>query len=179
MQGKNQKSRFSILGFAFLSSIVLAAFSQSEAYATYGHNAPRLEAAYAAEALGPGDIWEVFIKGTDPDGDLQFIHLWIDIPGAPTTPIRLMVDKNQRNALSGYLFLNSLEFGGRLSDLFGIPFQLWVTLEDRAGHRSETVELPFSFYFGAKQSTPPEGVFEKRFLGRIPGIFLLPNGGGP
>jgi hypothetical protein len=94
----------------------------------------------------------------------------------PTTPLRLRIDRDQGGAVSGYLkFFNtkSLNF----SDLFGYPFSLSVSLEDRVGHRSEVIELPISFYRGEEQDAAPGGAFEDRFLGRIPKM-VFPHGIG-
>jgi hypothetical protein len=80
--------------------------------------------------------------------------------------------------VSGYLDLGTFEFGEGLRDLHLTGLRLWVSLEDQAGNRSEVATLKLNFYLGARQESPPQGVFEEKFSGRIPGIFLTPGGGG-
>lgn len=142
--------------------------SQQQLDAAYGPNAPRWEATYAAERIPPGDLWRIFLKGSDPDGDLEFIHVWMEIPSRPTTPVRLTIDPDQKGRLSGYLLLNSLEFGGRIQDLVSGWIRLRVVLEDRARHQSQSADFFLQFSFGASVAPPPAGVFQERFLGKIP-----------
>lgn len=159
-----------------LLALVLVLAANSEALASYGPNAPRLEGTYADSVTGPRDAWRIYLKGSDPDGDLKFIHLWVNVAGMPTTPIRVRVDRDQESHISGYLKLfntKSMDF----SDLFGPPIRLSVSLEDRAGNRSNVVDLPVSFYLGAKQDLAPAGAFQDRLLGRIPAM-TFPHGIG-
>jgi hypothetical protein len=179
MKTTSQRSK---VGFWNLAAVLFVAgmfFSTSHAVASSGNHAPKLEAAFAAQEIAPGDVWRVFVKGKDLDGDLAFIHTWLSIPGHPTTPVRLPVWGDECNSVSGYLDLGTFEFGEGLRYLRLTGMRLWLSLEDRAGLRSEVMSLPVTFYLGARQSAPPPGVFEERFAGRIPALFLNPGGGGP
>lgn len=139
--------------------------------AVYGQNRPAIEVSYADKHITPGDIWRIYLKGSDPDGDLVHIQILMEAPCGPITPIRLTIGSGQGSSLSGYLTLNTLELGGHVQDLFHGWVYLWVTLEDRAGHLSNTQVFPLYFAFGESQSAPPQGVFEDQFLGRVPPEF--------
>jgi hypothetical protein len=142
--------------------------TQKELEVSYGPNAPRLEATFAAQAITPGDEWKIWLKGSDPDGDIQYIQVWLEFPSRASTPVRLEVDPDQARHLSGYLILNTLEFGGDIQDLVSGWLRLRVVLEDRAEHQSEAAEFSLQFSFGAQASQPPPGVFQDHFLGKIP-----------
>jgi hypothetical protein len=157
-----------------LGCAVLDERTQQELEAAYGPHPPQWEATYAAEWAEPGAVWRMYLKGTDPDGDMQFIHLWMDVSNRAFTPIRLTIDPDQRHNLSGYLILQTWEFGPDHSLFVIEPVRFLVTLEDRAGHRSETVEIYLRFQMGVKQPKPPAGVFADRLLGRIP-VTLFPR----
>ena len=143
--------------------------SQAELEAAYGPNKPQLEASFAATQLSPGDTWRIYFKGSDKDRDIQFIHVWMQGPLRSTTPVRLMTSSEPDGSLRGYLTLDSSDLvGGDLFMLASVWVRLWVSLEDRAGHRSEYAVFPLSFYLGAIQAKPPPGAFEEKFLARIP-----------
>jgi hypothetical protein len=145
--------------------------SQEELDAAYGPNEPMLEATYAAEVIQPADIWRIYLKGSDPDGDMQYIQVWLEVPSRTTTPVRLTVDPDQGEGVSGYLILNTLEFGWNPSDLIGGWVRLRIVLEDRAGHQSEAAEFFLKFQYGVSMPPPPPDVFQERFLGKIPAVF--------
>jgi hypothetical protein len=113
-------------------------------------------------------VWRVYVKGSDPDGDIALVNAWFEVPSRPTTPVLFTVEPDQGNLVSGYLTLRTIDLEPMLSNLFGRPFRLMVTLEDRAHHRSDTLFLALTFDNVAGQPEPPKGVFQERFLGDIP-----------
>jgi hypothetical protein len=137
----------------------------------HGYNTPVIEATYADSAISPGTLWRIYIKGEDFDGDLQFIHVLLETPCRPDTPVRLRVDPDQQEAVSGFVVLDTFGFGGVHNELFGLWIRLNITLEDLVGHQSEPVEFYPTINFGAESEGPPDGLFDDRFLGRIPTKF--------
>jgi hypothetical protein len=127
-----------------------------------------IEASYADTDISPKTVWRIYLKGYDPDGDMTFIHVWLDTPCRPDTPSRLRIDGDQRENLTGYLVLHAYNLAGVHTDIFGGWLRLRVLLEDRAGHQSDPVELSPRIYLGATSTQPPPGTFEDRFLGKIP-----------
>jgi hypothetical protein len=151
--------------------------SQEELEAAYGVNPPVLADTYAARLISPGDDWFIYLKGHDPDGDLRFIHVWLEVPIRPTTPHRITIDPEDASRISGYIYLATNELGGFYSQYLTGWLRVMVTLEDRAGHRSRTADHTLYFQQGAVASAPPDGRFEDRFLGKIPPE-LFPFGPG-
>jgi hypothetical protein len=147
---------------------VLDERTPQELEAAYGPHPPQWEATFASPVVAPGDTWRLYLKARDPDGDIQFIHIWIEMPSRTTTPIRLAVEPEAGGLLSGYLFMNTMDFGAEMKDLVPGWIRVRLSLEDRGGHRAADAEFSLNFRFGARQEPPPPGVFEDRLLGMIP-----------
>lgn len=113
------------------------------------------------------------MKGTDPDGDLYCIYILAEVPWGDTH-FRIKVDRDQGSLLSGYLEFSTWAF----YEFSPLWIRMQLTLEDRAGHRSETIALTYSVSALAQQTSPPPGRFQERFLGRIP-LETLPKAAGP
>ena len=179
MLTRDRIRRFWALGGLVVLSLALSLSTVGVRDVQAAHNpgSPRIEAVYASTEIAPGDVWHIYLKGSDANENLRFIHVWVVVPGAPSTPIRLTVDRDQRGSLSGYLTLNSFEFGGNIDDLFGPPVYLRIMLESGLGRQSEAKTMQVSFYYGAKQPLPHRG-FSDRWLGRIPVNPILRGGGG-
>ncbi len=161
-----------LLSLALGGCAVLDERGPRELDAAYGPNPPRLEATFAAEAVSPVDAWRLYIRGSDMDGDMTYVQVWLNMPGRQFTPVRIDVDSGQARAISGFITLNTMDFGADVNRLFDIWARVSVTLEDRAGHRSEMRTHGVRFVAGAAQPPPPGGGFDERFLGRIPVEFI-------
>jgi hypothetical protein len=149
-----------------------------------GFNAPVLESSYADESIGAGGIWRIYLKAKDDDGDMLFINALPEVPCGPDTPVRLRIPADQRQSLSGYVYLNTNDIGANPTDLFGGWLRLRIFIEDRNGLRSAPLELSPKVYLGVPTTQPPQGIFEARLLGRIPLRFNSVEpcggaGGGP
>ncbi len=140
-----------------------------------GKNPPVWDRVYAAAQIPPGDVWRIYLKGTDPDGDLRFVHVWAGTSPRPTTPFRFSIDTDQRGVVSGYLELYTSQLGGGIAPS---SIRVQLVLEDRSGLRSESMTLAAELYLGARYEAPPSGHFEERSLGRIP-VETIPRGAGP
>jgi hypothetical protein len=180
MREKNQR-RFLAAGL-MIAAVALASGmagcavldqrSRAELEAAYGPNPPKMEDGYAARAVSQRDDWLVYIRGSDPDGDLLFIQVSLWIPGGNMTPIRLDVNPAHVRSVSGYLVLNTNDLPESLVRFGAGELRLMVALEDRAGHRSEIAAFPASFVTGARQGPAPQGRFEEQFLGSVPVQFI-------
>lgn len=138
-------------------------------------NPPIWERVYAATQISPGDVWRIYLKGTDPDGDLRFVYVWAATSYRPTTPFRFSVDIDQRRVVSGYLDLYTSQLGGGIAPS---SLRVQLAMEDALGLKSEPMTLAAELYLGARYEGPPPGLFEDRSLGRIP-IETIPRGAGP
>ena len=136
---------------------------------------PVWDRVYAATQISPGDVWRIYFKGTDPDGDLRFVYAWAGTSFRPTTPFRFSIDIDQRGVVSGYLELHTSQLGGGIAPS---SIRVQLALEDLSGLRSEPMTLAAELYLGARYEGPPPGLFEERSLGRIP-VETIPRGAGP
>lgn len=144
----------------------------------YGANPPKIEASFASRIVAAGDTWRVYIRGSDPDGDLRFLNVSLWMATAVMTPIRLEVSPEHSRAISGYITLDTNRFSGGFLRLTPGEIRLYVALEDRAGHRSDLSVHDTSLILGAKQERPAPGAFEERYLGSVPLEFLMQGGMG-
>jgi hypothetical protein len=137
-------------------------------------HAPRLEATFANATIPPRSLWRIYLKGTDPDGDMQFIQVLVTLPW-DSSPIRLPLEADHNQSVSGYVSLDTMH----LMDFSPWWIRLNVTLEDRAGNRSRIAEFNTTFSPDARRNSPPPGVFDKTFLGKIPvHVVLSPTSPG-
>ena len=151
---------------------VLDQRSRPEMEAAYGPNPPRIEASFASRNVSPEDTWKIYIKGSDPDGDLRFVNVALWFSRGNMTPIRLDVAQDQGRSISGFLTLDIWALPDSVFRFGSGDLRLSVALEDRAGHISERFLLAVGVLGGATQEPPPAGVFEERSLGNIPVQFI-------
>ena len=109
---------------------------------------PVILATYAPEVIRPGSVWRVYLKATDPDGDLKEIVavMWQTGYGYYPTDIT-RIKKDDAKEVAGYLYLNTPPEPTLLSD----RFVLTLLVRDRQGNKSEPVEVPLHFDY-----VPPE-----------------------
>jgi hypothetical protein len=144
--------------------------SRQELETAYGANPPRIDATYAAKYVSPQGVWKVFIKGSDTDGDLQFINVALWFGRGNMTPVRMDIAPDQSRTISGFIALNLWELPERA--ISSGQLRLLVGLEDRAGHVSERSLLAVGMAMGMPEEPPPAGVFDERHLGNIPVQFI-------
>lgn len=149
-----------------------------ELESAYGANPPKIETSFASRTVAAGDTWKVYIRGSDPDGDLRFLNVSLWMATAVMTPIRLELLPEHSRAISGYMSLDTNRFSDGFLRLTPGEIRLYVSLEDRAGHRSDLSVLHTSLILGAKQDRPAPGTFEERYLGSVPLEFLMQGGMG-
>jgi len=142
---------------------------------------PVIIQAFASKELRAGDTWKVYLKSSEPNGDMRYIVSTLYQPGWGDYPVsRTKIPKTDSKELNGYIYLNTLIPGGyNFLNLHTI--YLTVQIQDKAGHYSKPVE--FSLYFDPRatvQEGPPAGVFKDQALGPIL-VYLHPlevGGGG-
>lgn len=134
--------------------------------------APVITNHFAASDLRAGDAWKVYLKATDPDGDMKYIVATVKQAGVGVSPVSLTrIREENRKELSGYVYLNTMA-GSNYQSLtfFSLTLTIWV--QDRAGNFSEPVELPLTFGNRIEaQATPPSGTYQEQDLGPVM-IFL-------
>lgn len=138
----------------------------------YGKSVPVISESFASKQIKPGDTWKVYLKATDPDGDMKNIVCIIDQAGKGVYPVSYTrIREENGKELSGYIYLYTAGIQG----LNYVPLTLTVQIEDKAGHFSQPVSFPLFLNNKAIQEKPPAGVFQEKDLGPIL-IYLRPLG---
>jgi hypothetical protein len=131
---------------------------------TDGDRPPVILATYAPEVIRPGAVWKVYLRAADPDGDMKEIDavIWQTGFGYYSTDIT-WIKKDDAKELAGYLYLNTPVDPTLLSD----RFILTLLVEDRQGHKSEPVKVPFHFDYVEPEKLPEswQAVGENRLGG--------------
>ena len=74
----------------------------------YGKEAPVITETYASKQMNPGDTWKVYLKASDPDGDMESIVATVQMVGSGTHPVSFTrIRDGNRRELSGYVFLST------------------------------------------------------------------------
>ena len=100
---------------------------------------PVIVATYAPEVIRPGSVWRVYLKATDPDGDMKQIDavMWQTGFGYYPTDIT-WIRKDDAKEVAGYLYLNTPPEPTLLSD----RFVLTLLVLDRQGTSTASLLLP-------------------------------------
>jgi hypothetical protein len=129
---------------------------------------------FAAQEIRPGETWKIYLRASDPEGEMKAIYATIDQPGrGPQSAGPIPVPEGQRRELSGFLYLNT---AGNPGSAF-LNLTLTVQIRDRAGNYSHPISFSLALNPRAVQESPPAGVFEERDLGPIM-VSLDPGTGG-
>ena len=128
---------------------------------------PVITQAFASNELIPGYPWKVYLKASDPNGDMRYIVSNVYQPGWGDYPIsRTKIREANRKELDGYIYLNTLIPGG-YEFLNFFTFTLTVQIQDRDGQYSRPVIIPVTFSKRAVRELPPPGAFKEEDLGPI------------
>ena len=152
-----------VLGFMAMSCAAMTMTGEEK----YGKSVPVITEAFASKELIPGHTWKVYLKASDPDGDMQYIVSNVYQPGWGDYPLsRTRIKEETRKELDGYIYLNTLiPEGYEFLNFFTI--RLTVQIQDKAGHYSNPVVFPVTFNYRAVQEPAPPGVFKEQDLGPI------------
>jgi hypothetical protein len=125
---------------------------------------PAVTQFFAAKEVCPGETWKIYLRATDPEGEMKAIYATVDQPGrGPQSAGPIPIPEDQRRELSGFLYLNTSGTQG----LAFLNLTLTVQIRDRTGHFSQPISFPLALNPRAVQESPPVGVFEERALGPI------------
>ena len=131
---------------------------------------PVITHSFASPKLRPGETWRVYIKASDPYGEMEYIVSTIDQPGVGEYPIsRSRVDSENSHELNGYIYLATSTF----QRLNWVGLTLTIKIQETAGRYSKPVEFRLSFNDLYQQDPPPPGIFKDEDLGAI---LIRPHG---
>jgi len=157
-----------------LLTIILALYSgiSGAAEKAEGKAAPAITASFAASEVTPGGTWKIYLKASDPDGDMRYIVATVKQAGVGVYPVSYTrIREENRKELSGYVYLNTFSNSNYSSLLYyGLILTIWI--QDRAGNFSDPVEVPLTFGSRVEaQAGPPAGAYQEKDLGPVM-IFL-------
>ncbi len=133
----------------------------------HGKSVPVITEVFASKHLKPGDTWKIYLKASDPGGDMLYISAVVFQPGSGNYPISLTkIREENGRELDGYIYLNTRTPGGDEFENFN-TYRLTVQIQDKAGHFSKQVELFVTFNNRAVQESVPLRVFKEQDLGPI------------
>ncbi len=143
---------------------------------TYGKEGSVITETFASKQMRPGDTWKIYLKASDPGGDMHRIAAVVNQPGFGPYPISYTkIQEGNGKELSGYIYLNtSGPYGTEWQNFLSLS--VTVQIQDRAGHYSDPVSFPLSFQSRYTQEPPPSGKFKEQDLGPIM-VLLRPSDG--
>jgi hypothetical protein len=145
---------------------------------TYGKEGPVISETFASKQMKPGDTWRIYLKASDPGGDLYQIVALVNQPGFGFySPSLTKIREGNGKELDGYIYLNTqgpYDVGWQNF----LSLSVTIQIQDRAGHFSEPVTFPLSFQNRYTQDPPPPGKFKEQSLGPIMVVLRDPATGG-
>jgi hypothetical protein len=144
--------------------------------AVEGKKPPVLLQSFASKELRPGDVWKVYLKASDPEGQMKYIFATVSQPGANPYPVSIIrVTGENQKELSGYIYLNTAP--AAQANFFNLTLTLSVSIKGTGGF-SEPAVFPLAFEAKPSPEGPPDGVFKEQKLGPISVNLQTVSGGG-
>ncbi len=137
---------------------------------------PTLEAVWAQPEIGDGAFWKIYVRASDPDGDLDKVSVFFGQLGATYPPSTLIVPASQRKGINGAALIWALLNGhGATSTIYGTAE---IHVEDRAGNVSNSKTVAFQVLQQELEDKgePPAGFKRLANLGNLD--FPLQRDGG-
>jgi hypothetical protein len=136
-----------------LLGLVLGLMVLGTASVSSAQGGPVLEKIWAPAEVNWGKILKVYVKASDPEGDMKFVVVSAGKAGqampSGSTPIRL--NKASRKSVNGYVYWDTNKAAQR--DTAGI---VAVQIEDMKGQESEVMTVNVKIVpSGAKVEQPP------------------------
>ncbi len=127
---------------------------------------PVVEAIAAQNEIREGHMYKIYVRASDPDGDLDKIHVsFSQTGGGPSAPDLLVVKKTAK--LNGYILVWA-RLEGTARQVSTVQADVEIRVEDRAGNMSEPKTLDFEVGdFNKKDRfSPPAGFNRRKKLGQ-------------
>ena len=130
----------------------------------YGRSIPVITQSFASPTVKIGETWKVYLKASDPDGNMKNLYATVFQHGLGSYPISITrIKEGDGKNLSGYFYLNT----GNDYALNFVNLTLTVEIQDKTGRFSGPAVFPLAFNPRSVQQTPPAGVFQEKDLGPI------------
>lgn len=160
---------FIFMIFLFLSGCTTLTVAELEE--KYETQRPVIKSYFASDTIRNGDVWKVYFSAHDPDGDMEFIVTTIDQTGVIYDTELMIIEKEDRETITGYIYLNIPTRG-----IWFERIKLTLSILDKAEHKSNKVVFPLYICNKMSQPLPPEfGEEFNRPLGWIPTRLISPH----
>lgn len=113
--------------------------------------APRLEDGFAVSSLWGGQTWRIFLRGSDPDGDMEYLWVVITQLGKHSETQLVHLKGPDRAGFSGFLALNTPSWL-RTWDFVRVE----VRIRDRAGNLSDKATFEAQIGFAPREGLPAQ-----------------------
>jgi hypothetical protein len=128
----------------------------------YGKNPPVIHKIYASPEFSRHENWKIYLKGSDPDGDLKSVVAVSTRGDISPMVSKMELPEGNRKEFSGYLLWHP----GNLAQDF-MKGEFTIQLQDMAGHYSNELKVSFTLISSAVQRPPSSGEFEDKQIGII------------
>ncbi len=121
----------------------------------------------AQREFGDGTLWKIYVRASDPDGDLDKIQVTFSASPGMYAPDLFVLPKSQRKEVNGAILVWArLNGDGSTDDIYG---KVEIRAEDRAGNLSEPKKLQFTVqeYGMYDEFVPPSGFDRNVVLGQV------------
>jgi hypothetical protein len=142
-----------------------------------GKPTPAITESFASGEVSPGQTWKVYLKVSDPQGEIANIYATVEQPGMGTYPLSIIkVKEGNRKELSGYIYLST---ANPAASLDSVNLTLTIQVQDSSGNLSQPAVFPLSINNRYSQKVPPPGIFQEKEIGPIMVTLrtILPNKG--
>lgn len=128
---------------------------------------PVITDSFAATEVSHGDSWKVYVKASDPDGDMRYLAYSIRVSGQDGHTNRVGVRKGDRAELLGYLNISFPPAQDAWGEWANLTLTLYV--QDSQRNTSEKVSFTTALSRGVKQASPlaPFDIGGLKALGHI------------
>jgi hypothetical protein len=126
---------------------------------------PVITQGFAAREAWPGQTWKIYLKASDPNGDMKNIYAVVEQPGVGQYPLSIIrVKEENKKEISGYIYLVTSTPHYPLNF---VHLTVTVNIQDRSGNFSAPAVFGLSLNPRSAQEAPPQGVFKEQELGPI------------
>ncbi len=117
----------------------------------------------AQREIGDGTLWRIYVRASDPDGDLDKIQVTFSASPGMYAPDLLILPKSQQKKVNGAILVWArLNGDGSTDDIYG---EVEIRVEDRAGNLSEPKKLEFTVQeYGMYDEFVPSPEFDRNVV---------------
>jgi hypothetical protein len=151
---------------ALLTIFFLGGMTFGTVFAQDKPGKPVIHESFASKEISPYETWKIYLKASDPDGNMKNIYAVVEQPGIGPYPLSVTrIKPENQKEFSGYVYLSAA--GSDVSALNYVKVSLTVWIQDRSGNFSEAAVFSTTMNNRYRQEAPPAGRFSETDLGPI------------